>query len=259
MEECPGNINNFCYVCGHFVPMSVKKGSFSAEIKTAYQKYFNQQLFLDVDWTPNIVCRTCYTYLWEWMNKKRAVLPFGVPMIWTDPIEHDPSNCYACANRHAGLNRKKVKSVVYVGVPSAQLPLPHSDSVPIPNFPSPDLLSQITADFTESSSAYPLFEPEMPTDEPTDEPTLLTQDDMDFLVAKLSLSQRSSEFLTSFLKKKKLVEKTVRVKSYRSRQAELQEFYIVDSQNTLAYCIDIEQLMNKIGIRIQKRRLAIIH
>lgn len=106
MENCPSNINNFCYICGHFIPLNRrdhgKHGVFSKELNEAYEKYFDQKVVVGVPWVPNIICKTCYNNLLEWIHNKHRRMTFGVPMIWIDPVVHDPKNCYACVNTVPG-------------------------------------------------------------------------------------------------------------------------------------------------------------
>lgn len=92
MERCK-HLDKFCYVCGYFVSKDAEKGHFSEEFRLAYTQYFLQPLFLHVDWTSKTVCQTCYRYLLEWIRRKRMFMPFGVPVIWTDPQGHHTDNC----------------------------------------------------------------------------------------------------------------------------------------------------------------------
>lgn len=116
MEGCKGNINSYCYVCGHFVPVDEwnknnkrQKCPLSENFKLVYEKYFNQPLIMDANWVPNSVCMACYNGLFKWSNKQRKSMPFGILIIWTDPGGHNPANCYACQNNVTGLNVKKYR------------------------------------------------------------------------------------------------------------------------------------------------------
>lgn len=257
MNSCAENINNFCYVCGHFVKLGRnstadknKRGRFSAEFKYAYEKYFSQSVFC-VDWAPKTVCVRCYGLLLKWTKREINEMPFGIPMMWSYPGEHQRSNCYACMNsrfKYTGRTKNKsgknkATATGYIGVRSAQLPLPHSEAIPIPpRLPSPDCFTIMTTEtaFTEASTSHSLYVPEIIQN---DEAKPLHQDEMDFLVAHLGLSQRNSEFLASFLKKRNLTQKDVKVTAYRQRQAQFQKFYTINTQNTFSYCINIEGLM----------------
>ena len=71
---------------------------------------------------------------------------------------------------------------------------------------------------------------------------------MDYIVAKLGLSQHNSEWLTSFLKSRELIQKNVSATSYRQRQDDFQKFYSVDEANTFTYCHDIPGIVEKLGM-----------
>lgn len=241
--EC--NINNFCYVCGHFTPQFVKHGYFTDEFMCAYEKYFNQPIISNVSWAPNVVCKKCYSDLLNWMHKRIKCLPFGIPMMWTDPIEHNKSNCYACKNSIQGMNRKKTKNKVYVSVLSAQTPLQHSEIVPVPRPPSPDVSSGITlqSDSIESFSLCE-FGPNA-----SNTPILVTQAQLNSIVAKLELSQRKSEVLAQFLNMNHLLAPGTKVTAYRKRQSSLQNCFVVNDEKTSSYCRDIEELMTEMHIQ----------
>lgn len=81
-----------------------------------------------------------------------------------------------------------------------------------------------------------------------DEPHRIVQNDLDYLVAKMGLSQRNTELLTLFFKRKKLSHKDVEAPEYQQRQIEFRHFYTVDNKNTLAYCNNVKGLVNKLGI-----------
>ncbi|CAI9623804.1 unnamed protein product [Staurois parvus] len=49
----------------------------------------------DKSWAPHICCNSCGTALEQWLNGKKASMPFAVPMIWREPTDH-VSNCYFC-------------------------------------------------------------------------------------------------------------------------------------------------------------------
>ena len=126
--NCPENINLFCYVCGKRA-FSTNTALLTEQVERAFKLYFDSEIIRGV---------SCYNGLNMWIQGKRSSLRFGVPMIWTDPGEHNSDNCYACANKICGVKRKGLKRRVYISVKSAHIPLPHSDEIPIPRLPSPD-------------------------------------------------------------------------------------------------------------------------
>lgn len=239
------NINKFCYVCGQFTPHNSKHGSLTHEFLYAYEMYFNHPVITNVSWVPKVVCKKCYTNLMSWMNGRIKKMPFGVPMIWVNPNGHEDSTCYACVNSETGMNKRKMKCKVYKSVFSAQVPIEHSENVPVPRPPSPDVTSGITMS-THINQPTSVFEPEPAV---SNAPVLVTQNQLDCIVAKLELSQRKSEELAKFLKSNHLLAPETRVTAYRQRQSTLQECFTVNKERTSAYCKDVEKLMRNMEIR----------
>lgn len=244
-------INNFCYVCGHIVPKigrNERKNLCTPEFKFAYTQYFDEQDLTCENFTPNAVCNACYSNLLHWLHGRRRKLQFCKPVIWLkDPNGHDDARCYACINYGVGNNRKKLRSKKYVAACTALLPVPCSADVEPPKAPSQDTLS-VWAASSALMVASNFDDPEWLPDSEDAQPELVTQSEMDYIVAKMELSQRNSEMLTSFLKRKKLTKPDVNATSYRKRQAEFQEFYTIDDENTFTCCNDIKGLVNKMGM-----------
>jgi len=71
----------------------------------------------------------------------------------------------------------------------------------------------------------------------------LSQARLDFIVAKLELSQSKSEELAKLLNEDNLLMPEVKVTRYRKRQEELQQFFTTDQSKQMAYCQDINKLM----------------
>ncbi|XP_017476998.1 PREDICTED: uncharacterized protein LOC108366995 [Rhagoletis zephyria] len=176
----------------------------------------------------------------QWKSEKKKAMPFGIPMMWLDNSPHQQENCYGCINYHKTLNRRKAKNKSYVAVPSVQLPLPHSEFVPVPTYRSIDL--QTEYDPGEGTSY-----------ETSKDPILVTQKQLDAIVAILCLTQKKSEQLASFLKGNNLLAKGTKVTAYRKRQKELEKFFNVNDAKNFAYCNDIEKLMETIGLTYKKR------
>lgn len=260
MEGCKGNINCFCYVCGKFTPLDEdnrynkrRAGAFSEDFIEAYKKYFNQPIIKNVNWVPNAVCVVCYNALLKWKNRERVSMPFGVPMIWTNPGAHNPNNCYACVNSFKGMNKTNTKSKVYTAVPSAQIPILHREGIPVPTYPTPDRMTTATGITAVTTTTDPGISPDYSMYDPgqgsSNVPIPMTQADLDHIVCKLELTQRKSEMLASYLKEKNLLAPNTKVTAYRSRQKQLQTCFIVDPSNPeFAYCPDVENLMKEMGI-----------
>src|SRR5678816_1272648 len=60
-------------------------------------------------------------------------MPFAIPMIWRELSNH-VNDCYFCMIPPVshGMSRKKKATVKYPKIPSAILPVPHADGLPIP-------------------------------------------------------------------------------------------------------------------------------
>ena len=104
-------------------------------MKSAYFSYFGIKLGdQDKQWVPHKVCRTCVEGLRLWKNGKKQTMPFGIPMIWREPKNHD-DDCYFCSVNVVGNNTKTKKTIVYPNIPSAIRPVPHGPEVPVPKVP----------------------------------------------------------------------------------------------------------------------------
>lgn len=96
---------------------------------------------------------------------------------------------------------------------------------------------------TASTSTNPIG-----SNDENDAPQPLTQNEMDFIVAKLGLSLRESGMFTSFLKHRKLTQQNVDSTSCLRRQHDFQKFFTVDDANTFTYCNDIAGLVSELGM-----------
>ena len=245
-SRCP-NIDHFCFICGHIVTKRVKP--LSSDLKLAYTSYFDEMEPSREDYTPNISCGNCYNRLLDWYHRRGRHLSFIKPMVWIrDPNGHDESRCYACINFVPKLHKKSLKTKIYVESATGILPQHMPDWVEPPKRASPDAVTTTTA-----AIAFTIQNDDQDNDyypETTEDgrPKPLTQREMDYLVAKMGLSQRNSELLTTFLKRRKLSRCDVKATSYRNRQIEFQKYYTVNTMNTFTHCIDIEGLVNHLGM-----------
>lgn len=107
-------LNDFCFVCGKYTPkvhkrrLSRESTAYSDAI-SCYNYYFSTttvEEMQNVDFAPDFTCITCIEALRCWWKRERYSLPFGLPMAWNDPGEHDREICYVCVNNTFGLNRK---------------------------------------------------------------------------------------------------------------------------------------------------------
>lgn len=137
-------------------------------------------------------------------------MPFISPMGWplTESLEHNEKECYGCKNFESGLTKEKGKYKKYVAVGESTLPVPFVEGMVAPKKPSPDVFST-TSSFGQagiSPDIGSLYQP--PTTsraKPSKQPEPLTQKEIGFITADMTLPKNKSEKLTSFLKRKNLL------------------------------------------------------
>lgn len=185
MDKCKGNLNNYCYCCGHFKLSEQRSdGRLSDEFKSLYTAYFDQPFIVDKWYAPQSVCKTCYNHLFDWKRTKgKKQMNFGVPMLWSEPKakQHDPSDCYACANFLHRPKKDELQKFVYKAVESAKLPVDHgAANIPhkYPESCSPDASDSSENSSSDSDSNADDLEKDDPSFDPgsdDDTPQLLTQ------------------------------------------------------------------------------------
>src|SRR5678816_2423193 len=77
----------------------------------------------------------------DWLNKKKASMPFAMPMIWREPRDHH-EDCYFCSVNLEGFSAKNKHHIIYPNLDSASKPVQHNESLPIP-IPLDDGLASI--------------------------------------------------------------------------------------------------------------------
>lgn len=219
------------------------------DVQLLYEKYFNVPVIRDVNWAPSIACTSCIDRLKQWAKKNVTSMPFGVPMIWTDPGDHEPNNCYVCMNEIVGMNRRKKKRrVAYNSIPSAQTPLPHSENVPVPvpeneadenaELEPPSLqISPQSSDLTYQPSSIPAQCPHHEVD----------QKHLDRMTRDAKLSQTRAIIIARHLSKLNLLAKDVKIYGAYGRQRGFMQFFESIEDNTFAFCNDIGGLMEAMG------------
>lgn len=240
MSDYHPNFNFVCYVCGKFVPMPSRR-KISEETAIIYEQYFNFGVVRNVNYAPSIACTTCINSLQAWSKGKRESMPFGVPMLWTETEIHDDSNCYLCVNNLIRMNRKTAQTHTYVSVPSAQIPLPHSDQIPVPKRPSPTEQYVPPTFDTFPEASHSLYQPSNVT--PPCRHIEITQNRLDLMARQLKLSQARQILLTQHLKAVNILAPGVRIYDARGRQREFMKFFDRNETNTFAYCNDIPGLV----------------
>jgi hypothetical protein len=77
------------------------------------------------------------------------------------------------------------------------------------------------------------------------QPHILTQDELNDLVRDLELSKSKAELLGSRLNKWNLLEKNIRISSFRNRLQQWAPFF--RKEDDLVFCYDVDGLMNALG------------
>ena len=121
--------DSFCYICGEHRSSSSLR-AISENVRQIHSAYFGR-LIREKEWTPRVVCTSCVVRLKDWMTGKRSKMPFGIPMLWSEPANHE-TDCYFCVTNVRGLSNRKRDTWKYPVLASAQRPQPHSTAVPVP-------------------------------------------------------------------------------------------------------------------------------
>lgn len=124
--NCIKNHDDFCFVCGNFIFMQKNRPDQKA-VKTysvdgpkfveAYKNHFNRDpLERNVEWSPKVVCPTCYSKL----TVRTSRINIESPMEWLVPEDH-PNDCYFCKTIvPLGTNKRKMDQITYADVPSVK-------------------------------------------------------------------------------------------------------------------------------------------
>jgi hypothetical protein len=215
----------------------------SSQTKDLYGKYFGVGLGdQDKPWAPKVVCKSCPEMLRQWAVGKLKALPFGIPMVWREPVSHD--ECYFCQINVSGFNKKTRDAIVYPNFPSAVRPVAHDVNIPVPSPNSTNSASDISDSVSSISGLSHNYVLES-------EPILINQKMLNDLVRDLDLSKQKSELLGSRLKEWNLLDSSTHFSWFRHRERELSQFFSSDDCNCLSYCNNIPALVNSLGIPYQ--------
>lgn len=113
-------LNNFCFVCGKLTVKSQRR-HLTTDAIAGYNYYFSSikpiAEMQNASFAPEFSCFACIEALDSWWKGRRYSLPFGLPMVWTDPGDHRANNCYVCKNdtlgqiKNSKFRQKKLKYV----------------------------------------------------------------------------------------------------------------------------------------------------
>nr|CAH7733771.1 unnamed protein product [Callosobruchus chinensis] len=229
-RECKNHPDSFCYVCGQFT-LETQRKPLSPLLKTAYKFYFDCQVGdQDKPWAPSVCCTTCYSSLIKWLKGTRKSMPFAVLMVWREPRCH-LTDCYFCMTSTVRFSSKSKHTIQYPNVPSALRPVPHKTEMELKDSELQPGASNDTSTDDEEYSA----------DSVSRQPHLLTQAELDDLIRDLELPKTKSQLLGSRLQQWNLLEKGVKISSYRTRQSSLKSLFSED--NGLVFCPNVNSLM----------------
>lgn len=241
--RCKNSASAFCYICGQFCPTSQRK-PISQNLKLWYSDYFGRSIQnQDEDWVPHITCKSCEVNLCTWWKGTRDRLPFGIPMIWKKPTNHN-DDCYFCCTNVLGFSTKTKHKIVYPACSSAERPVLHGDDFPVPI--SPNRLSALGID---EDTELEFSEDYMDTNDPDyvseDQPHLIDQSELNDLVRDLDLTKEEAELLASRMLQWKLLAKGTKVTVFRKRHERFAKFF--EKKDSIVYCNDINGLMEGLG------------
>jgi hypothetical protein len=246
-RKCVNRADNFCYVCGK-VTFTSQKRPLTPIVRKAYHLYFGCKVGeQDKRWAPHICCNSCSANLCGWLHHKKRCMPFAVPMVWREPSNHI-TDCYFCMvpPLQHGTSKKKKCTVSYPNIPSAILPVPHGDGLPIPKPPASFEVHDDDEDEEESCETSGSSDEDFEPNEACSEPHRISQNELNDLVRDLELPKTKAELLASRLQQWNLLDEGACVSTFRTRHQQFLSFFSMTSN--LVTCHDIDGLMSALNI-----------
>jgi len=226
-RNCVNSADNFSYICGEVMCARQRK-AITAVVKMAYHLYLECKIGdQDKSWAPHICCRKCATVLSQWLNGKKDVMPFAVPMAWREQSNHATDYCFCMAPPvSGGITKKMKRTVVYPNIPSALRPVPHGEGISVPEPPKEFTID--SADENEGESILGSPEPPASTKphvshggSSAPQLHILILDELNDLVRDLELSKSKADLPGLRFKQWNRLEKNARISSFRSRHQQL--------------------------------------
>ena len=161
------------------------------------------------------------------------VNPSAVPMVWHEPRSH-LDNCCVCVTNTTDFSGKSKHKIEYLNIHSELRPIPHDDSVPLPE-PSEyyTLESEPESEEASTEAGSSMREDKDFSMYSTVEPHLITQAELNNLFWGLDLPTIKAQLLGSQLQQWNLLEKGVKVSFYRKRHDCICTVHVVRSLNLL--------------------------
>lgn len=245
--DCKNSPNSFCYICAKYIT-KLQQRPVGVKVKEEYFAYFGREILdQEQEWVPKVCCKTCESSLSLWYSGKRKSMQFATPTIWKKP-KRNHEDCFYCSINVFGFSAKNKNKIAYPVNSSAEMPVLHSDNLPIPESPNPDLNRSSSDDEGDTNidldtSNDPEYLPE--TLKKPCEQHLVQQAELNDLVRDIGLSKFDSEVLGSRLQEWHCLDKKTRITKFRKRNATLTSFFtVVDS---ICVCNDVDGLMKAIG------------
>ncbi|GBN42007.1 hypothetical protein AVEN_182617-1 [Araneus ventricosus] len=176
-------------------------------------------------------------------------------MIWRELTNHI-DDCYFCmvAPASGGFTRKKKRTIEYPNLPSALRPVSHGKGLSIPEPPADFSISSDEEDLDVSHNSPQASTSACGGSKHDDdfsrfEETFshkITSVELNDLVRDLELSKSKAEILASRLQQWNLLEKNVRVSSFRTRHLLFESFF--KKEDCLVFCCDIDGLLKELRI-----------
>lgn len=236
-RKCLNSKDSFCYTCGELL-FANERRNWTSGLKKLYELYFGCKVGdEDKPWAPHFCCKKCNTYLSRWSAGTLKSMPFGIPMIWREQQDH-VTDCYFCLTQIKGYNKSNRKLIRYPNLKSAIRPVPHSSEIQVPKYDYSTKLSETDSSQADEKDVYEMEESNCLH--------LITQCDLNDLVRDLNLTKDLSELLASRLKGWNLLEKNVKVTSYRERTKYLSRYFT--GKEDLFYCVNIEGLFTYFNV-----------
>lgn len=169
-------------------------------------------------------------------------------MIWREPQNH-VDDCYFCLTKILGFSSKSKHTLQYPNIPSAMRPVPHdASSIPVPKPPEK---YEIDSELDELDDFEPKAGPSFQEEDDYEcssskEPHFISQEELNDLIRDLDLPKTKAQLLGSRLQQWNLLQKGVKISTFRKRQCMLAVFFSM--ANDLVYCHDIPGLMNELGL-----------
>jgi len=149
-----------------------------------------------------------------------------------------------------GMSMKKKSTLVYRNIPSAIRPVPHGDGHPVPE--PPDNFAMYSDDEDSVSSNSEEQQPSasrdadyLPSIDFSNHKT--TEGELNDLIKDLELPKNKAELLASMLQQWNLLNHSVKVTTFRTRNQEFEQFF--KTVGYFTYCKDIDGLMDAMHMR----------